>query len=573
MGKGNRVRLNKAQEAANNQSVFNAKTQKKQTPAWVMTLVLALVVALLVSCVALTVINENGYVLRWKQVVESEHYSFNGTMMSYLFYQNYSDFLTTYGSVASYLGLDTTKSLKDQQAMSGGTWYDYFMDPAIATAEEILVYCEEARVRGIELDDEDFAEIDAVIDAITESAKTNNYTLNAYISALYGSGVKVKDIRAALELSQLGSKCYEIVSEEFENGITADDISKYADENPSSVLTADYLSYSVTIKNEDGVDYEAEKAKADALTAKLEAAVSEEEFKKAVIEYIATEDFDSVYTEKAKAYDSSKLPDEATLAEKKQAIIASVIANVISGKNVDKNSSTEVADILFYNVQLSLESSAENAVIALLTEGEAFTPADTEDASAAALWLSETGRKAGDTKSFPEEDKEANPNTYTTGTYMVVRPMERDTTPSRDVAHILFTSDTYKTAEEAEKKAEEILAQYKAGEQTYEAFEKLAEQYTEDSGISYESVIPSQMVEEFENWLFDSARKAGDTDIVESEYGFHLMYFIGENTDELAWQVISKSAIHSERIGEWTDEKYETFKITVNEDAAQSISA
>ena len=33
----------------------------------------------------------------------------------------------------------------------------------------------------------------------------------------------------------------------------------------------------------------------------------------------------------------------------------------------------------------------------------------------------------------------------------------------------------------------------------------------------------------FDSWCFDESRKPGDTGIVESEYGYHVMYFVGNN--------------------------------------------
>ena len=35
------------------------------------------------------------------------------------------------------------------------------------------------------------------------------------------------------------------------------------------------------------------------------------------------------------------------------------------------------------------------------------------------------------------------------------------------------------------------------------------------------------MVTEFNNWIFDDARKAGDVEIVKTSYGYHIMYFVG----------------------------------------------
>ena len=37
------------------------------------------------------------------------------------------------------------------------------------------------------------------------------------------------------------------------------------------------------------------------------------------------------------------------------------------------------------------------------------------------------------------------------------------------------------------------------------------------------------MVDAFENWCFDASRATGDTGIVETEYGYHVMYFVGNS--------------------------------------------
>lgn len=42
------------------------------------------------------------------------------------------------------------------------------------------------------------------------------------------------------------------------------------------------------------------------------------------------------------------------------------------------------------------------------------------------------------------------------------------------------------------------------------------------------TVSIGQMVAEFEAWCYDPARKVGDTGIVQTDYGFHVMYFVGK---------------------------------------------
>ena len=52
-----------------------------------------------------------------------------------------------------------------------------------------------------------------------------------------------------------------------------------------------------------------------------------------------------------------------------------------------------------------------------------------------------------------------------------------------------------------------------------------------ENGGLYENIYPGQMVEPFEDWCYDAARATGDTGIVETTYGYHVMYFVG-NTGE-----------------------------------------
>ena len=49
------------------------------------------------------------------------------------------------------------------------------------------------------------------------------------------------------------------------------------------------------------------------------------------------------------------------------------------------------------------------------------------------------------------------------------------------------------------------------------------------------------MVSEFEDWSIDPARKEGDVGIVETTYGYHVMYF--EGTKTLPWDDAVRTAI------------------------------
>ena len=113
-----------------------------------------------------------------------------------------------------------------------------------------------------------------------------------------------------------------------------------------------------------------------------------------------------------------------------------------------------------------------------------------------------------------------------------------------DVRHILVypegaDSSTIRTetfSEDAwaagEAKANEIYELYLAGDLTEESFAALANEHSADGGSNtngglYTEVEQGRMVPEFDAWCFDPARKPGDTAVVKTSLGFHVMYFSG----------------------------------------------
>lgn len=95
----------------------------------------------------------------------------------------------------------------------------------------------------------------------------------------------------------------------------------------------------------------------------------------------------------------------------------------------------------------------------------------------------------------------------------------------------------------SEKKAQEILDQFLAGDKTEESFAALANEYSEDPGSNtngglYEDVSEGEMVAAFNDWCFDAARQVGDTGIVKTNYGYHVMYFSGSQT---TWQKYARN--------------------------------
>ena len=102
-----------------------------------------------------------------------------------------------------------------------------------------------------------------------------------------------------------------------------------------------------------------------------------------------------------------------------------------------------------------------------------------------------------------------------------------------NVRHILalFAGSTDADKADAQARAEEIYHDWLAGPATEDSFAALANAVSEDQGGNvtnggiYEDIYPGQMAEDFEAWCFAADRKPGDTGIVETENGYHVMYF------------------------------------------------
>ena len=141
-----------------------------------------------------------------------------------------------------------------------------------------------------------------------------------------------------------------------------------------------------------------------------------------------------------------------------------------------------------------------------------------------------------DEKTYTEDDIskyfDDNAESYTSS------GIEKSDVKMVNVRHILIqpegTNDdgtyTDEAWAEAEKKANALLDEWKNGEHTEDSFAYMAAENSTDPGSAengglYEDIYPGQMVDAFDAWCFDPARQPGDTGIVKTDYGYHIMYF------------------------------------------------
>ena len=149
-----------------------------------------------------------------------------------------------------------------------------------------------------------------------------------------------------------------------------------------------------------------------------------------------------------------------------------------------------------------------------------------------------------------------------------------------NVRHILIVpeggttngSTTTYTEEEWEAcrvKAQGLLDEWLAGEATEDSFAELAKLHTEDPGSKktgglYEDIYKNQMVKEFNDWVFDESREYGNTGLVKTSYGYHIMFYVKSTP---SWIVYTRNTIQDVRLAELIDTSKKDYPITTDFDA------
>ena len=581
MGKSNRIRNQRA-----NVKVETVKSYKKKSgmPSWAVNLITIAVALVILLSVALSLVTANGVFMRMQTAMKTENFRVNGNMMNYFFQTQYQSFVSENSSYLSYYGLDTGLSLKEQYIdtsdASQGTWFDYMMNQTKTSVAEILVYCEEAEARGIKLTDDDKANIDAELEMYETYAEAYGYTsTNTYVAAVYGKGMKLKDVRNALELSTLASKCSEEVGIEIENSITKDQINTEYNDNKLDYDLVDYSYYTFSVSYKDaiveilGEDYDdadaetkadeilakykemIEKAKADA--AELAGKTDIKDFKAYIYNKVVEDAIEDTYAEAVADSEltSEKLPTEENTTTIREKLLAHVIDLITNDKSYEKISATADEKTTVFEIEVTAEYAelfeeiAQDVYDAAKTDAESFITegavyVDTDDA---VEWAFEEGRQAGDIKSFEEGDgkdgAEISTDTdeltkFTVSTYYVTKAQYRDETVTKDVGLMLFG-----TEDEAKAAIEKLTAGV-----TLDTFKAVS---TELGGsfTDYENYTEGAMgVTAFDEWLYGDGVVIGSytatpIKLSDSSYAVAIYYEDGDP----AWEVTVKSALFSEK--------------------------
>ena len=577
MGKSNRIKAKKA--AASTVSLGGYKKQEGM-PNWAINLIaITITLAILLGGAALA-LSSSGIVMRMRTAVQTENFRVNGKVMTYFVNTKYQNFISSYSAYLSSLSLDTTKPLKDQKfgdtsanpdaldtmlfGEFDGTWFDYFLSEAEREVKSMLYYCEEAKAMDLALDDTNKKNIDDTIAAYAASAASYGYPLDAYFAASFGQGVKEKDVRKALELSELATKGMNALSDKLLGSIGDDRILAAYEADSTKYNRVDYTFYGFRV---DYADIEKDMTAANAnVTAdeilaeykkqiaeikekadKLMALPTIEEFEKALLTIIAEENYDIELDNKTLPTEGK--PSDDQLATIRNGIIADSVKEVIEKVELTDAIKTEGEKYIGYDIEMSKEwAEVFNSVKAevydmvkisqpsYVKDGVSYV-----DSDAFSTWAFDAERKADDVKKIlngdgSDETAEVKNTSgyFRADVYRLRNPQYKDTTKTKNLAYMTFTSET-------EAKAA-INALKAAGTVDQATFERIAKENSATPDILENYVKGDMGSTDFDTWVFAEGRAIGnytETPIKLGTTSYVVLYYTADGQE--SWFVSVKT--------------------------------
>ena len=468
----------------------------------------------------------------YKLTVAEYNYYYSSVFMNLLSQMQQYDQYYGSGYGKAIFGFDASLPASEQDytgkdAPEGvSTWQDYFKFAAAQKGiSSAIIYDKAVADKDFDMDAtlaEHQSEIDDAVKSYADEAKQAQFALDNYLNKRVGEGVTEKLLRDMLKKEIISQYYVQWFQTHSSDALTAEEVDAYYDAHREDfdVVTARLFSISFTAEDAEKADETEEPAEETA-------------------EETATDVVTQAAAEATAKEFVGKITNEASFAS-----LAREYAPAEQKSNYADDSAT-----LLNNASKSTVSS---------------------NLPALADWLFADGRAAGDKTTITDAD---NSRVYVA--YVVSPASKIMTTAGADVRHILIEAKTTETDTEgnetplddatieknfaeAKKQAEELLAEWKKGDATEESFAALASDKTADSasaekGGLYEDInASSSYVPEFLNWALASHKK-GDTGIIRTSYGYHIMYFVG--ADEMAqWESDVRSTIATDKTNTYTTE-------------------
>ena len=500
-----------------------AKKLKGYTLAFAIIVSLVLVAA--VAIMGITAFNNSGILQRNTDALTVGTHTLNNAELNYFYIDAVNEFYSTwnqqYGEYTdmylSLMGIDSTTPLNKLPypgSDENRTYADYFKDQAVINATNTYAIYDLAVAAGHTITDDVKATYEgnmAMMEMYAGIYSSNG--TEGYLKMIYGPGASMETYRSYMDVLAM-SDSYQAA---YYDTLTYDDadISAHSNAHFDDFSSFDYCQYLVDVddfivctdpENKDHTHSEEEIAAAEAAA-------------KAAAESLA-----------AGTYASAEELDKAINA-------LDVFADAKTPE-----ACTPYESVIYPNIKADV-----------------------------AAWLVADGRTAGDVDAIASyfTNQDGTDTDILSGYYVVLFQGREDNNMNLvNVRHILAkfkggTTDpatgvtTYADVEkkEALDRITEILNQWKADGATEEAFVALASEKSEDTGSKAngglcENVYPGQMVEAFNDWCFDTARKVGDYEIVETEFGYHLIYFV-ETCDVTFRNYMVENTLRNEDYEAW----------------------
>ena len=173
----------------------------------------AVIAILFVAAAVVTMVWKSGIVQRTATaaVVNGEKY----TAAEVQYY--YTGTLNSYGNYLSYLGVDTSKDLRDQECTvseDSDTWFDYFAKQALDQMADIYALYNKAQAEGFTWNDDMQATFESDMQALQKqvasynASRSTNIKLKDYLKLMYGSMMTQKIYEEQLKVTILAQAYY-----------------------------------------------------------------------------------------------------------------------------------------------------------------------------------------------------------------------------------------------------------------------------------------------------------------------------------------------------------------------------
>lgn len=392
-----------------------------------------------------------------------------------------------------YYDLDTTADFANQYTVDNDgneiSWLDFFKQETINRIRNNTIYYELGQKAGVTLTDAQKEKIETQLDSISQAASDANMGVNEYIAQNYGANCGLATLRKFLEQYNIASGYY--YQNQIKNRPSDEEVNSYLEEHKQEYESC---TYALLEMNYDTTDESTKAASIEAIK-KYASEVTDVESMKAILPEASASVIERFIT--AGYFEDTDAAVEA---------LTETIENTQSKEDVAGNFSDEIADWLF---------SADTAV--------GSTNYYAREENGVAYLILKTNQP------FLDETE-----VYSVRHILVIPESAQANENDQNATVTEYTDAEWAAALD---RANTIVDEYNSTDKTELSFALLAEKYSEDTestsagssglyGGGYEGTSLGQMVSEFEGWALDDARKFGDVEIVKSQFGYHIMYFI-----------------------------------------------